>query len=191
MNILFLLIAFFLIGVGVYYLDLMAIKLLGKWFPKKFPQGKAKGLFVVGRLFRHRLLIAFIIVIAEVLISIWYGKADFQEDLVYGLIELVGLMAGFYGAAWFLRYAPKRFNEALDYAERVESGKTDVAEDLKNTMKKVNITAKISADSDKDKKVDEKKTPTALENPDIPPADTTKVTSKDLDKSVDDFIKKR
>jgi len=121
----------------------------------------------------------------------WYGKAQFQEDLVYGLIELVGLMLGFYGASWFLRTAPKKFSQALDYAERVESGETDVADDLRNTIKNVNITTKISADTTKEKKGEEKKVTPVAKNPEPPAADNTKVSSKDLDNSIDEFIKKR
>jgi hypothetical protein len=127
MTIVFLILAFFLIGVAIYYLDLVILKIAAKWFPSKFVEGKTKGLFVVRRLFRRRLLVASLIVLAEILLSVWYGKADLQWDITYGVIEWVALMLGFYGAAWFLRFAPKRLNEALDYAERVESGETDVA----------------------------------------------------------------
>ena len=137
MNIVLLLIAFFLIGVVIYYLDMLLLRFSGKWFLKNNRSGKRKGLFVVGRLFRRGLFVAFVIVVGEIIISLWYGQADLQWDLVYGLVELAGLMLGFYGAAWFLRWAPRRFNEALDYAERVESGEADVAGDLRNTMKKV------------------------------------------------------
>src|SRR6185295_1265025 len=106
------------------------------------------------RLFRRRLFVSFLVVLAKFLLSLQFGKADFQWDIAYGLIEWASLMLGFYGAAWFLRFAPRRLNEALDYAERVESGETDVAEDLKNTVRKVNITAKISADTHQEKKAE-------------------------------------
>jgi len=190
MTIIFLILAFFLIGVAIYYLDLMILKLMAKWFPAKYPEGKTKGLFVVRRLFRRRLLVAFLIVAGEILLSLWYGEANFQMDIAYGLIEWVSLMLGFYGAAWFLRFAPKRFNAALDYAERVETGEADVAEDLKNTVKRVNITAKISADAKQEKRAEREIIP-PVENTEKPAKDDSRVSSKDLDQSIDDFIKKR
>jgi len=191
MNIVFLILAFFLIGVAVYYLDLMILKLFSKWFPKKFPEGTTKGVFVVRRLFRRRLFVSFVIVLAEILLSAWYGQADFQWDLVYGLIEWVALMFGFYGASWFLRFAPRRLNEALDYAERVESGETDLGEDLKNTVRRVNISTTISTNTGKDKKGQERVIIPPAENMEKPPADKGKISSKDLDESIDEFTKKR
>lgn len=189
MTIIFLILAFFLIGVAIYYIDLVLLKLLAKWFPAKYPEGTTKGLFVVRRLFRRRLLVAFLIVLAEILFSLWYGQADFQMDIAYGLIEWVSLMLGFYGAAWFLRFAPKRLNAAIDYAERVESGKTDVAEDLRNTVRKVNITARIGADTGKETTLKKEIIPPA-EDPEKPAKDT-RISSKDLDESIDEFRKKR
>ncbi|HYV92441.1 MAG TPA: hypothetical protein VE978_11675 [Chitinophagales bacterium] len=190
MTIIILILAFFLIGVAIYYLDLMILKLAAKWFPGKFPAGTTKGLFVVRRLFRRRLFVAFLVVMAKFLLSLRYGKADFQWDIAYGLVEWASLMLGFYGAAWFLRFAPKRLNAALDYAERVESGETDVAEDLKNTVKRVNITAKISADTHQEKKAEKEIIP-PVENTEKPAKDSSRISSKDLDESIDEFIKKR
>ena len=190
MTIVILILAFFLIGVAVYYLDLMILKLTAKWFPGKFPEGKTKGLFVVKRLFRRRLFVAFLIVLTKFLLSLRYGQIDFSMAVAYRLVEWVSLMLGFYGAAWFLRFAPKRLNAALDYAERVESGETDVAEDLKNTVRRVNVTAKISANTGKEQKGEKNIIPPPG-NIETPAKDTSRVSSKDLDESIDEFTKKR
>lgn len=189
MNIIFLALAFFLIGVAIYYLDLIILRLSSKWFPRKVYEDKSKGILVVRRLFRRRLLVASLIVAAEILFSIRYGKADLQWDIVYGLIEGVTLMLGFYGAAWFLRIAPRRLNQALDYAERVESGKADVGEDLRNTVRRVNITATIGTDSPRENKADAR-TDSSSEKSENSIEEKKRISSKDLDDSIDEFRKK-
>lgn len=134
MNILLHILAFFVLGVVVYYIDSrVGLKIHRSWYnlthKYPLPEHIHKGM-IIRQPFFQRLIIAALIVGAEVFISGYLGAASVLVDVLLGVAGLVGMILGFYFAGSILKIVPGTVGKAVDYLEKVESGETNIKEDV-------------------------------------------------------------
>ena len=132
MTLIFLIIVFAIVGIGVYALDLWFIGIFSK---KKLAEGTAKGM-LVGRTVRAKLIVAAVLIALRTYFAIKAGHTDFMWDVVYGVVIYVSLIIGFYLAPRTIKAFPSKMRSTLKYLEGLESGKIDPLKNLKDFKNK-------------------------------------------------------
>ncbi len=180
--------AFFVLGVIVFYLDSrIGVSFNRSWYnmthKNKLDPNIKKG-FVVNASFVSRFIIALLTVSLTFLISLKYGNLHALEYTWLAIVQFVGMILGFYFASKILKIVPPGINKAAKFLDKIEKGEVNLKEEIVDSSKKVvEVIKKEKLPKKKEKEKDIPKGNSKEEK-------EVKKGDEDWRKGIDDFMKK-